>query len=148
MFSMQHVGPNVVQWFVNRRFSGLENRDLLAEYTYQLSAAKGSGEYALTSLLYPGGHARSPLRDRLDSLRVPTTFVVRCSYLATLSGDFITVVSITARFYCEGVFFVFCHVRGIRANLFILSWMTRKKPVAGKLDSLPIPIAFAVVFSY
>ena len=72
------AGPHVVRWFIDRRFAGLENRELLSEYAYQLSAARGSGEYALTSLLYPGGYARSPLKKRLYGLQVSTTFVVRC----------------------------------------------------------------------
>ncbi|ODQ66766.1 alpha/beta-hydrolase [Nadsonia fulvescens var. elongata DSM 6958] len=59
------------------RFSNLpeEERDILHLYSYRLFSAKGSGEYAITRLLYPGAIARTPLIDQLNSIRCPTLWM-------------------------------------------------------------------------
>jgi cardiolipin-specific phospholipase len=41
----------------------------LSPYLYQITAARGSGEYALNLLLEPGAWARRPLCERLLSLQ-------------------------------------------------------------------------------
>ncbi|KAJ1979089.1 hypothetical protein H4R35_001645 [Dimargaris xerosporica] len=79
------------QWYVRK--AGLFGRWLLArvvenfpylpendrsdtlDYFYQLAAQPGSGEYCLTTLIYPIAHAKHPICQRMHGCRVPTTFV-------------------------------------------------------------------------
>ncbi|CAD7701645.1 unnamed protein product, partial [Ostreobium quekettii] len=72
-------GPDLVGKYVVGRFNGFitdpeEARDL-QEYFYQITAAKGSGEYALRHIMAPFAWAQHPLEDRLADLRVPVTFI-------------------------------------------------------------------------
>ncbi|RKP05635.1 Alpha/Beta hydrolase protein, partial [Thamnocephalis sphaerospora] len=70
-------GYRLVRFYVNHRMAHLpeEDRADMHDYTYHISSASGSGEYALSAILAPGAHARRPLRDRLSGLRMPTTFI-------------------------------------------------------------------------
>ncbi|KAH7107926.1 alpha/beta-hydrolase [Auriculariales sp. MPI-PUGE-AT-0066] len=70
-------GPLLVGRYSSRRFSGLseeETRDM-HDYIYNITVAKGSGEYCISHLLAPGAHARRPMVDRIDKLKIPVTFV-------------------------------------------------------------------------
>lgn len=64
-------GPGMVRSAMAKRFPG-ESPDTLeavAPYLYQITAAPGSGEYALNLLLEPGAWARRPLCERLLPLQ-------------------------------------------------------------------------------
>ncbi|KAJ1979935.1 hypothetical protein H4R34_002637 [Dimargaris verticillata] len=79
------------QWYVRK--AGLFGRWLLArvvenfpylpendrsdalDYFYQLAAQPGSGEFCLTTLIYPIAHAKHPICQRMHGCQVPTTFV-------------------------------------------------------------------------
>jgi cardiolipin-specific phospholipase len=52
------------------------------EYMLNITLAKGSGEYCISHLLAPGAHARMPLVDRIDQLKIPITFV--CAFVRFL----------------------------------------------------------------
>jgi cardiolipin-specific phospholipase len=89
--------PDIRQ-YSSRRFSGLteeETRDM-HDYILNITLAKGSGEYCIcmcfdshheskgvltycpsrpAHILAPGAHARLPLVDRIDKLKIPVTFV-------------------------------------------------------------------------
>ncbi|KAL0949913.1 hypothetical protein HGRIS_009941 [Hohenbuehelia grisea] len=70
-------GPMLVGKYSSRRFTGLteeETRDM-HDYILNITLAKGSGEYCISHLLAPGAHARLPLVDRIDKLKIPVTFV-------------------------------------------------------------------------
>ncbi|KAH7931302.1 alpha/beta-hydrolase [Leucogyrophana mollusca] len=70
-------GPMLVGKYSSRRFSGLtedETRDM-HDYILNITLAKGSGEYCISHILAPGAHARMPLVDRVDALKIPITFV-------------------------------------------------------------------------
>lgn len=45
------------------------------DYILNITLAKGSGEYCISHILAPGAHARLPLVDRIDALKIPVTFV-------------------------------------------------------------------------
>ncbi|KAA8498405.1 putative 1-acylglycerol-3-phosphate O-acyltransferase [Porphyridium purpureum] len=45
------------------------------EYFEAVARAPGSGEYAINTVLEPGGYARAPLCDRLEPLQVPVDFI-------------------------------------------------------------------------
>ncbi|KDQ29087.1 hypothetical protein PLEOSDRAFT_1063846 [Pleurotus ostreatus PC15] len=71
------LGPMLVGKYSSRRFTGLseeETRDM-HDYILNITLAKGSGEYCISHLLAPGAHARSPIVDRIDKLKIPITFV-------------------------------------------------------------------------
>ncbi|KAJ3336834.1 hypothetical protein HDU93_002074 [Gonapodya sp. JEL0774] len=70
-------GPDLVQRYTDRRFAFLDESDAkdMREYLYHTLALRGSGEYALGSILLPGAFAKRPLMDRIGQLKVPTTFV-------------------------------------------------------------------------
>jgi len=71
------LAPMIVGKYSSRRFSGLteeETRDM-HDYIVNITMAKGSGEYCISHLLAPGAHARKPMVDRIDKLKIPVTFV-------------------------------------------------------------------------
>ncbi|TFK43194.1 Alpha/Beta hydrolase protein [Crucibulum laeve] len=70
-------GPMLIGKYSSRRFSGLteeETRDM-HDYIMNITLAKGSGEYCISHILEPGAHARMPMVDRIDAVKVPVTFV-------------------------------------------------------------------------
>ena len=64
-------GPGMVRNAMAKRFplESPEARESIAPYLYQITAARGSGEYALNLLLEPGAWARRPLCERLLPLQ-------------------------------------------------------------------------------
>ena len=64
-------GPGMVRSAMAKRFPGEspEARESIAPYLYQITAAPGSGEYALSLILEPGAWARRPLCERLLPLQ-------------------------------------------------------------------------------
>ncbi|CAG8491751.1 9707_t:CDS:2 [Acaulospora morrowiae] len=70
-------GPSLVSQYTTRRFAHLDVQDQidLHDYLYHISAAPGSGEYALSKILAPGAYARKPLMNRLEGLKMPTVFL-------------------------------------------------------------------------
>ena len=52
-----------------------EEADQFHSYVYHISAQPGSGEYSLSTLLYPGAWAKYALHDRVHDLQVPTSFI-------------------------------------------------------------------------
>lgn len=69
--------PMLIGKYSSRRFSGLseeETRDM-HDYILNITLAKGSGEYCISHILAPGAHARFPLVDRINKLKIPVTFV-------------------------------------------------------------------------
>ncbi|TFK86498.1 alpha/beta-hydrolase [Polyporus arcularius HHB13444] len=70
-------GPMLIGKYSSRRFIGLSDEETRAmhEYILNITLAKGSGEYCISHLLAPGAHARRPLVDRIDQLKIPVTFV-------------------------------------------------------------------------
>ncbi|KAJ1308604.1 hypothetical protein OPQ81_004302 [Rhizoctonia solani] len=73
--SAAFYGPWLVGKYSNRRFdlTEEEKRDM-HDYIWHITRAKGSGEYCIAHLLAPGAHARMPLVDRINALRMPITF--------------------------------------------------------------------------
>ncbi|CAE7059541.1 unnamed protein product [Rhizoctonia solani] len=73
--SAAFYGPWLVGKYSNRRFdlTEEEKRDM-HDYIWHITRAKGSGEYCIGHLLAPGAHARMPLVDRINALRMPVTF--------------------------------------------------------------------------
>ena len=55
------------------------------DYILNITLAKGSGEYCISHILAPGAHARMPMVDRIDALKIPVTFVCECFHV--LSED-------------------------------------------------------------
>lgn len=64
-------GPAMVRSAMSKRFpaESPEAVEMIAPYLYQITAAQGSGEYALNLLLEPGAWARRPLCERLLPLQ-------------------------------------------------------------------------------
>ena len=64
-------GPGMVRNAMAKRFplESPEALESIAPYLYQITAARGSGEYALNLLLEPGAWARRPLCERLLPLQ-------------------------------------------------------------------------------
>lgn len=85
--SMGPMGPRFVKGYTTRRFPYLDPKEgqAFCDYLYHISAAPGSGEYALSSILSPGAWARLPLKPKFSSLKVPTTFI--CIFLLILDGE-------------------------------------------------------------
>ncbi|KAG8715429.1 hypothetical protein FRC11_004208 [Ceratobasidium sp. 423] len=73
--SAAFYGPWLVGKYSGRRFdlTDEEKRDM-HDYIWHITRAKGSGEYSIGHLLAPGAHARMPLVDRINALRMPITF--------------------------------------------------------------------------
>lgn len=74
---MPGLGRRMVNGYATRRFSHLPESEvnLLRDYTYHLNVRRGSGEYAINTLLQFPVYARKPLCLRLPSLAMPTTFL-------------------------------------------------------------------------
>jgi hypothetical protein len=70
-------GPNLVKLYTDRRFHFLPQaeNDALREYLYHICAQKGSGEYALSSLLAPGAWAKKPIGKRLKDVKCDVSFI-------------------------------------------------------------------------
>ncbi|KAI8111275.1 hypothetical protein M9434_004847 [Picochlorum sp. BPE23] len=73
-------GPKMVSGYTSRRFSvghhlSDDEIDAFSEYMYGILSAKGSGEYALRHILEPFAYPRSPLEYRLDTIKVPISFI-------------------------------------------------------------------------
>ncbi|KAL0581952.1 hypothetical protein V5O48_000009 [Marasmius crinis-equi] len=70
-------GPMIVGKYSSRRFAGLSKEETLDMHSYilNITLAKGSGEYCISHILAPGAHARMPLVDRIEALKIPVTFV-------------------------------------------------------------------------
>jgi hypothetical protein len=54
------------------------------DYIPNITLAKGSGEYCISHILAPGAHARLPLVDRIQPLKIPVTFVCALPALSCL----------------------------------------------------------------
>eukprot|EP01097_Dermamoeba_algensis_P005498 TRINITY_DN3501_c0_g1_i1.p1 TRINITY_DN3501_c0_g1~~TRINITY_DN3501_c0_g1_i1.p1 ORF type:complete len:200 (-),score=15.34 TRINITY_DN3501_c0_g1_i1:40-639(-) len=71
-------GPAIMRGYVRRGYQLPEPQaSSLASYLYQINSRKGSGEYALKSILVPGAFAvfgRRGLMDRLAELTIPVSF--------------------------------------------------------------------------
>eukprot|EP00124_Ichthyophonus_hoferi_P001412 Ihof_evm1s73 gene=Ihof_evmTU1s73 len=71
------IGHWLTGGYVARRFSNSLDEEGVAEFTeylYRLSCGKGSGEYALNTILTVGAWARKPLIRRLHEIKMPTSF--------------------------------------------------------------------------
>lgn len=73
-------GKSMVERYVQRRFAlGVpltdEEVDPFERYCYQIVAARGSGEHALSHLLAPFAWPRSPLEEEFARLKIPVSFV-------------------------------------------------------------------------
>lgn len=70
-------GPRLVKFYADRRFVFPSEKESIAfrEYLYHISADRGSGEYALGSILAPGAWARIPLIPLFKDLRVDTSIM-------------------------------------------------------------------------
>lgn len=71
------VGKRLVNNYAARRFPSLpaDEVELLREYTYHINVRRGSGEYAINTLLQFPAYARAPLAVRLPTLAMPSTFL-------------------------------------------------------------------------
>lgn len=74
------LGKSLTEGYSARRFVQGEGfsdaqRDSFGHYMYQITAARGSGEFALRHLLEPFAWARQPIGPRLHQLRVPLSFI-------------------------------------------------------------------------
>jgi cardiolipin-specific phospholipase len=70
-------GSKLVNMYASRRFYFLppEEAKDISDYLYYISSNRGSGEYALGSILSPGAWARIPLMPVFGKLKVPTYFI-------------------------------------------------------------------------
>eukprot|EP00164_Ancoracysta_twista_P021700 GFYU01039578.1.p1 GENE.GFYU01039578.1~~GFYU01039578.1.p1 ORF type:complete len:228 (-),score=35.69 GFYU01039578.1:321-914(-) len=70
-------GKNLAFQYVDRRYLGFpdEDKQLFADYIYLITVGKGSGEYAMNTILAPGAFARFPLIGQMPSIECPTSFV-------------------------------------------------------------------------
>lgn len=77
-------GPKLVGGYVSRRFSHLDIAEQadVQDYLYHVASMKGSGEYALSTILSFGAFARNPLIKRLPQVQVPITFVCKYTLLS------------------------------------------------------------------
>ncbi|EJD00935.1 alpha/beta-hydrolase [Fomitiporia mediterranea MF3/22] len=75
--SLTVFGPMLVGKYSSRRFSGLSEEETrnVHDYILNITLAKGSGEYCISHILTPFAHARMPLVDRVDKLKMPVRFV-------------------------------------------------------------------------
>ncbi|KAI8866821.1 alpha/beta-hydrolase, partial [Ramicandelaber brevisporus] len=73
------LGPKLVNYYVSHfRFLSEGEHEDLTSYMYHVTANRGSGEYALSSILLPLAYSRSPLEPRITepgSLKMPVSFV-------------------------------------------------------------------------
>lgn len=72
-----NFGRRLSAWIIAPRLptSDGNTRAAIAEYFYQISSARGSGEFALSTVLESGAYARRPLCDRLGDVKVGTVFL-------------------------------------------------------------------------
>jgi cardiolipin-specific phospholipase len=70
-------GPKVVKTYTDRRFSHLEGEEaeIFRNYSYHFNARKGSAESGLHCVLDVGAWGRSPLTNRVQNIRSPTTWL-------------------------------------------------------------------------
>ena len=70
------LGDRLVRGYVTRRFN-LNGRDVedMTNYVHAITKLVGTGEYALSRLLSPGGWARRPFQHRLEELKMPAVFL-------------------------------------------------------------------------
>ncbi|KAG8903958.1 hypothetical protein FRB99_002481 [Tulasnella sp. 403] len=75
--SITFFGPLLVGKYSTWRFRHLPDEDArdVNNYIWHITRGKGSGEYCISHILAPGAHARLPLVDRVDKLKMPITFV-------------------------------------------------------------------------
>ena len=75
-------GPNLVKKAVDMRLPHIDpaERAAMQQYLYHISVRRGSGEYALNTILTMPAWARKPLIHRLPAMKVPTAFL--CTSLA------------------------------------------------------------------
>jgi pimeloyl-ACP methyl ester carboxylesterase len=78
--SLGPLGGVFVRAYASSRFSHLNSEEFkaLEDYLLQISVKPPSGEYSLGNLLIthlPGAIAKKPLPNRIDSLKVPITFI-------------------------------------------------------------------------
>lgn len=73
----QWIGRALAEKLVVPRFPAdcEDTRKAFIEYFYQISAAPGSGEHALSTILQSGAYARRPLCDKLPHVTRPVTFL-------------------------------------------------------------------------
>lgn len=74
--SATFFGPLLVGRYSTWRFRHFTDEDArdMNNYIWHITRAKGSGEYCISHILEPGAHARLPMVDRMDKLKVPVTF--------------------------------------------------------------------------
>lgn len=85
------MGRRFVTGYIESRMPYLppdEAREL-SDYMYHITVDKGSGEYALNSILAPGAWAREPLHSRLASISMPTYFI--CTMIVVLLFSYVLV---------------------------------------------------------
>ena len=73
------TGPGLVKRAVDMRLPHIDpkERHAMQEYLYHISVRRGSGEYALNTILSMSAWARSPLIHRLPGVRMPTVFLCK-----------------------------------------------------------------------
>lgn len=73
------MGERLAQRYAGARFrsAGLSEEETknFSDYMYQILTQRGSGEFALNLLLHPFAYAKKCWAERLETIRVPTTFV-------------------------------------------------------------------------
>ncbi|KXN70141.1 alpha/beta-hydrolase [Conidiobolus coronatus NRRL 28638] len=71
------AGPDLVGYYVNKRFTHLELKEQrdIRNYIYHVACLSGSGEYAFGTILSLGSFACKPLINRIHELKVPTSFI-------------------------------------------------------------------------
>ncbi len=81
-------GPAMVRSAMSKRFpaESPEAVEKIAPYMYQITAAQGSGEYALNLLLEPGAWARRPLCERLLPLQGSVRVISRSLGVVCVAG--------------------------------------------------------------
>jgi len=75
--SLGHFGPRLVKKAVDMRLRHIDatEREYIQQYLYHITVRRGSGEYALNTILSMSAWARKPLIHRLPGLRMPAAFL-------------------------------------------------------------------------
>ncbi|KAG9046830.1 hypothetical protein FS837_003590 [Tulasnella sp. UAMH 9824] len=75
--SATFFGPLLVGRYSTWRFRHFTDEDArdMNNYIWHITRAKGSGEYCISHILEPGAHARLPMVERMDKLKMPVTFL-------------------------------------------------------------------------
>jgi len=75
--SLGHFGPGLVKKAVDMRLRHIDvtEREYIQQYLYHITVRRGSGEYALNTVLSMSAWARKPLIHRLPGLRMPAAFL-------------------------------------------------------------------------